>query len=61
MFSYFPIDRHAVIRQDLTRVNEALQSADSRVLIWYEGSLLTREDNSLYFLYGGFNSEVQRS
>lgn len=51
IFSYLPIDRNAQIRTDLTQVNESLHNADSRVLIWYQGKLITRKDKSLYFLF----------
>ncbi len=51
LFSYSPIDRDALARPDLSRVEKNLQSADSRMLIWYQGKLITRENQALYFLY----------
>jgi len=50
-FSYSPIDRNALIRSDITQVNEFLQDSQSRILIWYQGKLVKTKDKRLYFLF----------
>lgn len=49
MFSYSLIDRNAEIRTDTTLILDALNSDQSRMLIWFEGELLTHNNSPKYF------------
>ena len=50
IFSYSPIDRQSEIRADTSLIRDYLQSDKSRIMLWFEGNLITRENN-FYFLF----------
>ena len=54
-FSHSPIDRNALIRRDSSRISKLLQSADSRLLVWFQGKLIKPGNDTLYFLYEEIN------
>ncbi len=51
LFSYSPIDRNTLIRSNASQISSFLHSPESRILIWYQGKLIKRSADRLYFLF----------